>query len=55
MSIVSGAIFPVIMGRVSDMTTIQTSYLVPCLCFLVVFYFAVKNLPVKKLNLIVSH
>lgn len=55
MAIVGGAVFPVIMGRVSDATNIQTSYLVPAVCFLVVFYFALKNFAVKKLNLVVSH
>ncbi len=43
MSIVGGAIFPVIMGRISDMTDIQTAYIVPLLCFFVVLYFALKT------------
>jgi FHS family L-fucose permease-like MFS transporter len=55
MSIVSGAIFPVIMGRVSDMSTIQTAYIVPAFCFLVVFYFALKNASVHKLKPVVLH
>jgi FHS family L-fucose permease-like MFS transporter len=55
MAIVGGAVFPVIMGRISDLTTIQTAYIVPALCFLVVFYFALKNSAVKKVKLAVAH
>jgi len=55
MAIVGGAVFPVLMGRVSDMTNIQTAYLVPGLCFLVVFYFALRNLNVKKVKIITAH
>jgi FHS family L-fucose permease-like MFS transporter len=55
MSIVGGAIFPVIMGRVSDATGIQLAYAVPAFCMLMVFYFAIKNMSVKNLKLAVSH
>ncbi len=55
MAIVGGAVFPVIMGRVSDMTSIQVAYIVPALCFLVVFYFALKNSSVKKITLVAAH
>ena len=55
MAIVGGAVFPVIMGQVSDLTTIQTAYIVPALCFIVVFYFALKNSSVKAIKLAVSH
>lgn len=51
MSIVGGAIFPVIMGRVSDLTNIQLSYLVPASCFFVILYFAIKNGKVKDIVL----
>ncbi len=43
MSIVGGAIFPVIMGRISDISSIQTAYIVPALCFVVTLYFAWKT------------
>jgi FHS family L-fucose permease-like MFS transporter len=49
MSIVGGAIFPVIMGGVSDVSNIQLSYIVPAACFLVILYFAIKNANVKTL------
>jgi FHS family L-fucose permease-like MFS transporter len=39
MSIVGGAIFPLLMGYISDQKGIQAAYLVPLLCFLVVVYF----------------
>ena len=55
MAIVGGAIFPVIMGRISDMSNIQRAYMVPAVCFLVVFYFALRNINVKKLKLTVAH
>jgi MFS transporter, FHS family, L-fucose permease len=45
MSIVGGAIFPVIMGRIIDSTgdNIQIGYIVPLLCFFVVWYFGWKG------------
>jgi len=49
MAIVGGAIFPVIMGGVSDISNIQLSYTVPAACFLVILYFAIKNANVKNL------
>ncbi len=55
MGIVGGAVFPVIMGRLSDATTIQTAYIVPALCFLIVFYFALKNGQVKAVTLSTAH
>jgi len=50
MSIVGGAVFPVIMGRVSDMSNIQIAYIVPALCILMVLYFAIKNQRIMKLE-----
>lgn len=55
MAIAGGAVFPVIMGRLSDATNIQTSYIVPAVCFIAVFYFAVKNLKVRDIQLTVAH
>lgn len=44
MSIVGGAIFPFLMGQISDATggNIQLAYIVPALCFAVVGFFAYK-------------
>ena len=55
MAIVGGAIFPVIMGRVSDASSIQFAYLVPAICFIVVLLFALKSINVEKLTLSISH
>lgn len=55
MAIAGGAVFPVVMGRLSDATNIQTAYIVPAVCFIVVFYFAVKNLKVKNIQLSAAH
>ncbi len=55
MSIVGGAVFPVIMGQVSDVSSIQTAYIVPAVCFLVVLYFAIKNNSIKNIKLGASH
>lgn len=49
MAIAGGAIFPLIMGRISDISgSIQFAYIVPLLCFLVIFYFGWKGYEVKK-------
>ncbi|CAG5067911.1 L-fucose-proton symporter [Dyadobacter sp. CECT 9623] len=55
MSIVGGAFFPVIMGQVSDISSIQTAYVVPAVCFLVVLYFAIRNNKIKKVTLGTAH
>jgi len=55
MSIVGGAIFPLIMGIVSDASNIQISYAIPGLCFLVILYFAVKNAKVKTIVMVSGH
>lgn len=55
MSIVGGAVFPVIMGRVSDATNIQTAYIVPAVCLLMVLYFAIRNIRVVNLKLTAAH
>jgi len=45
MSIVGGAVFPLLMGRISDATggNIQISYVVPMVCFAVVLLFAMRQ------------
>ena len=49
MSIVGGAILPLLMGYISDKTgSMQTAYIVPLLCFLVVLYYGMKGYKIKK-------
>ena len=49
MSIVGGALLPPVLGVISDATgSIQNGYIVPLLCFVVVFLFATKGHKVKS-------
>lgn len=49
MSIVGGALMPPILGYISDVTNnIQLGYIVPLLCFAVIFYFGWKGHKVQK-------
>lgn len=49
MSIVGGAILPPVMGYISDVThNIQIGYIVPLICFIVVFVFGLKGYKVVK-------
>jgi FHS family L-fucose permease-like MFS transporter len=43
MSIIGGAIFPAIMGYISDMSSIRYAFLVPFFCHLYVLYFAARG------------
>jgi FHS family L-fucose permease-like MFS transporter len=45
MSIVGGALFPLLMGRISDATGghIQLSYVVPLACFVIIFIYAIRQ------------
>jgi FHS family L-fucose permease-like MFS transporter len=55
MSIVGGAIFPLIMGQISDMYSIQTAYVVPALCFFVVLYFGLKTTSKQSMEITGGH
>ncbi|PAW94361.1 L-fucose:H+ symporter permease [Mucilaginibacter sp. MD40] len=55
MGIVGGAVLPPIMGKISDLTNIQFSYIVPCICFAAILWFGIKNLRVKKLDVVNAH
>ncbi len=44
MSIIGGAVAPLMMGLVSDWSgSIQTAYIIPMICFIVVLYFGLKG------------
>ena len=60
MSIVGGAIFPLIMGRISDATggNIQLAYIVPMVCFIIVAIFAFMqkiNRDDSKVDITLNH
>ena len=42
-SIIGGAIFPAIMGFISDHSTIRVAFIVPLICQVYVLYFAVRG------------
>jgi FHS family L-fucose permease-like MFS transporter len=49
MSIIGGGVAPWIMGQISDKTgSIQTAYVVPLICFVVILYFGIKGHKVVK-------
>ena len=53
MAIIGGAVFPAIMGRISDAAGIQRAFFVPLLCYLYILYFGMsgyKPAPVSSLS-----
>ena len=51
MSIVGGAMAPVLMGAISDYTgSMQKAYIIPLLCFIVVAWFGWKGYKIKQVN-----
>jgi FHS family L-fucose permease-like MFS transporter len=51
MAIAGGAIFPLIMGFISDRSNIQFAYVVPLLCFFVVAWFGMRGHRPQNINL----
>jgi hypothetical protein len=43
MAILGGAVLPAIMGRISDATNIRAAFIVPLVCYLYIFYFALNG------------
>jgi FHS family L-fucose permease-like MFS transporter len=43
MAIIGGAVFPAIMGRISDAAGIQRAFVVPLLCYLYIVYFGMSG------------
>ncbi len=43
MAVAGGALFPVLMGLISDQSNIQISYIIPLLCFLVIAWFGIRG------------
>jgi MFS transporter, FHS family, L-fucose permease len=51
MSIVGGALAPLLMGGISDYTgSMQNAYIIPLLCFIAVAWFAWKGYKIKQVN-----
>ena len=55
MAVAGGAVFPLIMGKISDSSSIQLAYIVPALCFLVVLFFAMKTTASKLEGVEAAH
>jgi MFS transporter, FHS family, L-fucose permease len=47
MSIVGGAIVPVVMGSIAQTKSTPFSYIIPLFCFVVVFLFAIRGYKIK--------
>jgi FHS family L-fucose permease-like MFS transporter len=43
MAIIGGAFFPAIMGRISDVSSIQRAFAVPLLCYVYILYFGIAG------------
>jgi len=43
MAVAGGALFPVLMGLISDYSNIQISYIIPLLCFIVIAWFGMRG------------
>ncbi len=50
MSIVGGAIVPVLMGLLADEYSTATAYIIPLICFLIVLFYGLKGHKVKTSN-----
>jgi FHS family L-fucose permease-like MFS transporter len=47
MAIIGGALFPPLMGYISDTTNIQRAFIVPLLCYVYILYFAARGYRVR--------
>ncbi len=54
MSIVGGALIPLALGYISRNINIQVAYIVPLVCFIVVFYFGLKGYKISKTHVELS-
>ena len=51
MAIVGGAIFPALMGYIADISTMNIGFMVPLVCFSVVFFFGLIGYKTKKIRI----
>ncbi len=50
MSIVGGAIIPIIMGRIADISTMALGFIVPLVCFAFIVYYGVSGYKIRKVT-----
>jgi len=50
MAIIGGAVFPALMGLISDASNIQRAFFVPLVCYLFVLYFALYGYRIKQVT-----
>jgi FHS family L-fucose permease-like MFS transporter len=50
MSIVGGALFPLLMGRIADVSSMALGFIVPLCCFAFIFYFGVDGYKVRSVS-----
>ena len=48
MAIAGGAVFPVMMGLISDQWNIQVAYIIPLLCFIVIAWYGISGYKLRK-------
>lgn len=47
MAIIGGAVFPALMGYISDTTSIQRAFMVPLVCYVYIFYYAASGYRIR--------
>lgn len=48
MAIAGGAVFPLMMGLISDLWNIQAAYIIPLLCFIIIAWYGAKGYRLRK-------
>jgi FHS family L-fucose permease-like MFS transporter len=48
MSIVGGAIIPVLMGRIADVSTMALGFIVPLVCFGFIVYYGIRGYRIRR-------
>jgi FHS family L-fucose permease-like MFS transporter len=51
MMVAGGAVCPMLMGWIADVSNMATGFIVPMLCFAVILVFGLKGYKVKKAEL----
>jgi FHS family L-fucose permease-like MFS transporter len=48
MSIVGGALIPVLMGRIADVSNMALGFIVPLVCFVFIVFYGLRGYKVKQ-------